>query len=53
MSAAKRSPRKAAPPASLPVPRMRAMRGDEHAEPVETVETTMRSRRNRKPKFVF
>ena len=48
----KRQPRKPVP-ANLPVPRVRAIRSDEIAESVETVETKMRPRRNRKPKFVF
>ena len=49
----KRAPRKPATPASMPVPRMRAIRNDDNPEPTQTVETTMRPRRNRKPKFVF
>ena len=53
MTAGKRGPRKAATPAAMPVPRMRAIRADEHAEPIEAVESKMRPRRNRKPKFVF
>ena len=49
----KRSPRKQATPASLPVPRVRAIRCDELPYTSEAVETKMRPRRNRKPKFVF
>jgi hypothetical protein len=49
----KRSPRKQATPAALPVPRVRAVRSDDMPEQIETVETKMRPRRNRKPKFVF
>ena len=38
----------------MPVPRVRAIRSDEIAEPTEVVEShQMRPRRNRKPKFVF
>ena len=54
MSTGKRPARKAAVPSALSVPRMRAIRCNEIAEPVEVVETNpMRPRRNRKPKFVF
>ena len=49
----RRSPRKQATPAALPVPRVRAIRSDDMPESVPTVETKMRPRRNRKPKFVF
>ena len=50
----KRTPRKPAPPAALPVPRIRAIRCDEIVETNEVVETSpMRPRRHRKPKFVF
>ena len=51
----KRTPRKPAPPAALPVPRIRAVRCDEIVESNEVVETTQmpRPRRHRKPKFVF
>ncbi len=54
MSAGKRPQRKTAAPAALPVPRIRAIRSDEIAEPTEVLEShSMRPRRNRKPKFVF
>jgi hypothetical protein len=51
---AKRAQRKAVPRAAMPVPRVRALRCDEIAEP-EAVETAQmpRPRRHRKPKFVF
>jgi hypothetical protein len=50
----KRAPRKPAPPGAMPVPRVRAIRSDEIAEPTEVIESNqMRPRRNRKPKFVF
>ena len=49
----KRSPRKQATPAALPVPRVRAIRCDDMPDTTEAVETKMRPRRNRKPKFVF
>ena len=51
---AKRAQRKAAPREAMPVPRVRAIRSDEVAEP-QVLETTPmpRPRRHRKPKFVF
>ena len=52
MTAAKRSPPKTAPPAPLPVPRIRAMRSEDTEVPI-VEPPQMRPRRNRKPKFVF
>jgi hypothetical protein len=54
MTAGKRTPRKSATPAAMPVPRIRAIRSDEMIAATETMEPQpMRPRRNRKPKFVF
>jgi hypothetical protein len=54
MTATKRPARKTAPPAALSVPRVRAIRSDDHVEPMQPdTPIQARPRRNRKPKFVF